>query len=132
MEFAELKLKKPELLKAAEEFAVDVDKTWTNKKIVEEIEAFGVTADMYIASDLYQSGELTPDVKAVPRAGARKPAGSEVLIKMTRQNPTYEIRGYRFTKKDPFVVVDEENANYILELEGFSIASPKAAQEYYA
>jgi hypothetical protein len=52
---------------------------------------------------------------------------------MSRQNPTYEIRGYRFTRQHPFVPVTEDDANWILEnVEGFSIASPREAKEFYS
>jgi hypothetical protein len=52
---------------------------------------------------------------------------------MTRQNGTYEVRGHKFTKVHPFLPVSEDDANYILDnIEGFKIATPREAEEYYS
>lgn len=62
---------------------------------------------------------------------AQRPA-SGVLLKMDRENPSYDIRGYRFTQQNPFVVVAEVDADYILTHEdGFKVASPGEAKEFY-
>lgn len=59
------------------------------------------------------------------------PAPSVVLIKMERENPRYDIRGHKFTRENPFALVRDEEADYILAQEGFKVASPREAKEYY-
>jgi len=61
------------------------------------------------------------------------PAAPEViLLKMERDNPSYQIRGHKFTRDNPFALVKTEDASYILEhIDGFKQASPKEAKEFY-
>lgn len=70
---------------------------------------------------------------AQPVVAAPAPVEPEVvLVKMERENPRYDIRGYKFTRKDPFALVKEDDADYILSnVEGFKVASPREAKEYY-
>lgn len=57
---------------------------------------------------------------------------ANVLLKMDRENPTYMIRGYKFTRANPFALVASTDADYILEHEeGFKVASPREVKEYY-
>lgn len=58
-------------------------------------------------------------------------APSVVLVKMERENPRYDIRGHKFTRENPFALVREDDADYILAQEGFKVASPREAKEYY-
>ena len=54
------------------------------------------------------------------------------LIKMVRDNPLYETRGYRFTKEHPYNLVSAEDAEYMLTKEdGFRQATPSELQEFY-
>ncbi len=54
------------------------------------------------------------------------------LIKMTRENPLFEVRGYRFTQSHPYALVDAGDANYILQNEdGFRQAFPAELEEFY-
>lgn len=57
----------------------------------------------------------------------------QYLIKMVRENPLYETRGYRFTQKHPYALVSAADAEYILNNEeGFRQAFPKELEEYYS
>lgn len=123
-------LKKAELLTAAETFGVDVESTATKPLIIAALVEDGVTVEMYQEAFPDESEEA-PVVKPTVSVPA-PPKGPTVLLKMTRANGTYEIRGYRFTRDNPYLPVDEDSANYILEnVPGFQIASPKDAQEFY-
>ena len=64
---------------------------------------------------------------------ASKPVVPEkVLLKMERENGSYEVRGYKFTKQHPYALVKSTDAEYIVEnIEGFYYASPKEAAEFY-
>jgi hypothetical protein len=60
------------------------------------------------------------------------PAQEVLLLKMERENPRYEVRGYKFTQKNPFVLVKSSDADFILtHEEGFKQATPKEAKEFY-
>lgn len=133
-------LNKDVLLQVAEEFAVDVKPTATKKQIVASLLEDGVDWDMY--------KQAFPDVEDIPDEPVNeeeevKPVATEdkaaprpvptVLVKMERHNPRFEIRGYTFKKEHPFVPVTEEDANYIISnLDGFRIAMPREAEEFYS
>jgi len=131
MDFVELK--KAELLAAADAFGVEAAPTLTKPLIIAALVEDGVTTEMYqeafpSAKDEDEDAAVVAPAEAVPAASK----GPSVLLKMTRANGTYQIRGYKFTRENPYLPVDEDSANYILEnIEGFKIASPKDAQEFY-
>jgi hypothetical protein len=55
-----------------------------------------------------------------------------VLVRMTRSNFRYDIMGQTFTKDHQFAVMSESDAQEIFDKEdGFRIATPKEAQEFY-
>lgn len=59
-------------------------------------------------------------------------ANEKLLIKMERKNPLYEVRGHRFTTKNPYALVSPEDADYIIRHEeGFRQALPSEVQEFY-
>lgn len=54
------------------------------------------------------------------------------LIKMTRDNPLFVVKGYRFTKEHPYAIVAAKDADYILTKEdGFRQATPSELREFY-
>lgn len=132
---------KKDLLAVAESFGVEVDGRRGVEYIITELMENGVDYQTYL--DARREAEETsfddptpeatvfePDVDKKPKSFSSRTR--EVLLKMNRENPTFEIRGVKFTKAHPFAVVNETDANYILEtVEGFRIASPAEAQEFY-
>jgi len=55
-----------------------------------------------------------------------------ILLKMERDNARYDVRGHKFTRDNPFALVQVDDASYILEnIEGFKQASPREAKEFY-
>jgi hypothetical protein len=54
------------------------------------------------------------------------------LVKMERENPLFEIHGYRFTQENPYNLVPPEVANKILREDGFVLARPDEVQEFYS
>lgn len=127
-------LNKDVLLQVAEDFAVDVKKTDNKGVIIAALVEDGVTWDMYKQAFPDPTEE---EPKPVPEAAPAEPKPvvrevPKVLVKMERQNPRFEIRGYTFSKQHPFVPVTEEDANYIIShLDGFRIAMPQEAQDFY-
>lgn len=67
----------------------------------------------------------TPVVQAVS-------PNDQYLLKMTRDNPLYQTRGYEFTKEHPYALVSANDAQWILENEqGFRQAFPNELAEFY-
>ena len=144
-------LKKDLLRQVAEDFAVDVEDDATKDQIIAALAADGVTWDMYKKAfpDEEDQDDAKPkttddvddeddedDDEADSKEDARKQykkKSSLVLLKMTRSNGTYEVRGHRFTRDHPYLPVSEDDANFILDnIEGFKIATPREAEEYYS
>lgn len=137
----------PKLEATMEYFGVDLDPekkyTKANKRAgqIEALEDNGIKVEMY--NDFMvprEEDEDELDEEPVPEPVAKKrgrpskvTVQDEVLLKMERANPHYEIYGYTFTKSHPFQVVTAEAANYIIQTqEGFRTASPAEVQEYYS
>lgn len=54
------------------------------------------------------------------------------LLKMTRNNPVYEVRGYRFTRAMPYVFVKTEDVDFLIEVEGgFTVAKPSEVESFF-
>lgn len=117
------------LKKIADEFGVEVRGNAKAETIVAALEEDGVTWELAV--------QQVPEVAAknevlVEEAAERKENGPKELLKMERENRSYEVRGVRFTREHPFALVASEDAEWIVENEdGFRYASPKEAKEYY-
>ena len=58
---------------------------------------------------------------------------NSVLVKMERDNQSYNTMNYTFTREHPFVAMSETEAQSIFDnQEGFRLATPREVQEYYA
>jgi hypothetical protein len=156
--FEELGVK--ELRRAAiEDFAVDVSADDNAKSVVAALTEAGVTWEMYVAQhpevlpedkekrpanvitspDQVSADSLSVEPAPVvaepaPVRTAKSPVQEpgDYLIVMERENPLYEVRGYKFTKEHPYQVVSAEDAQYILGKEqGFRMAWPDELRDYY-
>ncbi len=149
-----VKLSKKELVRTGiEDFGVELNKAADKKSIIAELEGHGVTWDMYLKENPDQAEKYTvpdnvirhtattdeylPDVHyPEPHALVNAEKAKEenlVLVYMTRENPLYEVRGYRFTKNNPYQLVREEDADHILLAEdGFRQATPREVKEFYS
>lgn len=143
------KMKRDELYDmATKNFAVDVSEIATKQQIIAALAESGVTWDMARTFDanaaavaqeevLEEASVITTAaVKEVPVLVVERPVAPArpevVVLRMDRENPTYQIRGYKFTRESPYAVVKSEDADFILSHEdGFKIASPREVQEYY-
>jgi len=135
-----------ELKAVAEQFAVDLDGITKKADIIKELGELGVTWQAYAAT-LEPEVEEEPDilvedpvviapVQTVVVPVVVEPVEEEVddvvLLKMTRLNFTYEVRGYRFTRDHPYVLVASDDADYLVEEDGgFRMASPRELREFY-
>lgn len=129
MSFTELKL--PDLKKVADSFGVDISDIKSKVEIVARLEEEGITWQMY---DKFNNAEKE-EIK-VP-ANVRKKAdpltkSNSVLVKMERNNHSYQAIGYTFSSEHPFVAMPEQHAQQIFDTQvGFRLATPREAQEFY-
>lgn len=128
MSFSTMKVS--DLKEVAEYFAVDLEGVKGKPALLAALEEEGITYEMYaqFADAEKAEPELEPrkEKKAVP-ANANL-----VLVRMDRENPSYDINGHTFTREHPYVAMTEEDAEFIFETqEGFRMATPREIQEYY-
>lgn len=105
--------------------------------VEEKLKIGGVVTSSDVAGDVSDSltvendREDEPVVIRTAEAPVYRP-NEMLLIKMVRENPLYETRGYRFTKENPYHLVSPADASYILRNEdGFRQAFPDELQEFY-
>lgn len=159
MSFKELKT--AELRAAAKAFAVDEDEVIdkSNAAILQAalVEA-GVTWEMYqemffpnveptpepvvtnpapgvLVSDSLESRPLVVEPEEVviitKEEHPKLPTTQQYLVKMVRENPYFEISGFKFTKDHPYNLMSAEQAEVVLREEGFRQALPSEVQEFY-
>lgn len=127
---------KDELVALAPEYAVELKSGMSKAAIVKAFEDDGVTAELInsMRAPAEEVEEAPLDLDEVPAEEPEEDEDEElVLIRMTRTNGTYQIRGYTFKRDHPFALVKEKDADYLVEIDGgFRMASPKEAREYYS
>ena len=128
MSFSTMKVS--DLKEVAEYFAVDLEGVKGKPALLAALEEEGITYEMY--------AQFADAEKAEPELEPRKekkvvPANANlVLVRMDRENPSYDINGHTFTREHPYVAMTEEDAEFIFETqEGFRMATPREIQEYY-
>ena len=131
---------KEELLALAEQFGVEVKHSWNKANVIHAFEEDGVTVEL-----IHGLAQPEPDEDEPVEIAAYEPVEDEeplapvavddedlVLVKMTRENWSYEVRGYKFNRTHPFGLVKESDADYLVEVDGgFRTATPREAREYY-
>jgi hypothetical protein len=127
-------LKVSELKKIAEDFAVDTESLKNKAEIIAALSEEGVTYGVYEKTIKKIEDEAEMDaIEVLPKFDPNKDQEKDtVLVRMTRANFRYDIMGYTFTKDHPFVVMKENDAQKIFDVEeGFRLATPREAQEFY-
>ncbi len=131
MSFDTLKL--AELKQVAEDFGVEINGLKGKADIIAALAEEGVTWSIYekTVKDIEDSKE---EVEVLPRFDSNKVQDKDsVLVRMTRANFRYDTMGFTFTKDHPFVAMSEDQAQEIFDKEeGFRLATPKEAQEFYS
>lgn len=131
MSFDTLKL--AELKQVAEDFGVEINGLKGKADIIAALAEEGVTWSIYekTVKDIEDSKE---EVEVLPRFDSNKAQDKDsVLVRMTRANFRYDTMGFTFTKDHPFVAMSEDQAQEIFDKEeGFRLATPKEAQEFYS
>jgi hypothetical protein len=132
MSFADLKI--TELRKAAESFGVETQGLKTKQEIVALLEEEGISYQMYDKFTNVEKQEIkVPEQEKKKREQKIMNTAAQVLVKMERNNHSYETGGYIFSQEHPFMAMSETDAQKIFDTQaGFRLATPREAQEYYA
>lgn len=129
------RLKQEDLYRiATEEFGVEVDQSAKKDVIIAAMVENGVTWDMAKKFDKTVAAEdVVVQAEKEVLAEELKANEPKALLRMMRENASFEVRGYKFTKAHPIGIVSESDAEYITEnIDGFRYATPKEAQEFYS
>jgi hypothetical protein len=125
-------LKVTELRKIAEDFAVDTEGLKNKADIIAALSEEGVTFAVYAKTLDTKEDEAEMDETEVLAKPDKTQSKDNVLVKMERANFRYDIMGFTFTREHPFIAMKEEDAQKIFDVEeGFRLATPKEAQEFY-
>lgn len=129
---------------ATEDWAVDAKPSDSRKVVIKKLGESGVDWNTY--SEHYGFGaEPVPEAEeevAVAAPKRVKVVGAEplepdeeikYLVKMDRENVSYQVGNYTFTDKHPYALVDGADLDYVLTHEpGFRQARPSEVQEFYS
>ena len=130
MSFTDLKIS--DLKKVADNFGVDIAEEKTKSGIITVLEEEGITWQMYDKFNSSEKQEIqVPEFEKKNREKKLKKEDT-VLVKMDRDNHSYNTMGYTFTQEHPFVAMPESDAQTIFDKQqGFRIATPREAQDFY-
>jgi hypothetical protein len=130
MSFETLKL--AEIKKVAEDFGVDLENLKSKTEIIAALSEEGVTWAVY-EKTLKDVEDAKEEIEILPKFDPKKDQDKDsVLVRMTRANFRYDCMGYTFTQDHPFAAMSEEIAQEIFDKEdGFRLATPKEAQDFY-
>jgi hypothetical protein len=127
-------MKVEELRKVAEVFAVDHESAKNKADLIALLAEEGVSFDMY--QSFTQAEKADAELEPRKQKGSSEnisPQTGQVLVKMERMNPSYDVMGFTFTRENPFIVMSEKSAQDIFDTqEGFRLATPKEVQEFYS
>lgn len=132
MSFSDLKIN--DLKKAAESFGVNLEGSKTKTEIAALFEEEGITYQMYEKFNNTEKQDIEiSEVEKKQREKKIMKTENSMLVKMERDNFSYQALGYTFTQQHPFVAMSESDAQRIFDSqEGFRLATPREAQEFYA
>jgi hypothetical protein len=128
-----LNLKISDLRKTAESFGVDTEGAKSKQEIAALLEEEGITYQMFEKFNGAEKEEIEiPEFEKQKREKKIMKTQNTVLVKMDRDNYSYQTMGYTFSQQHPFVAMNESEAQRIFDTQnGFRLATPREAQEYY-
>lgn len=130
MSFETLKL--AEIKRVAEDFGVDIESLKSKNDIIAALAEEGVTWAIY-EKTIKDVADAAEEIEILPKFDPKKNQDKDaVLVRMERANFRYDTMGYTFTREHPFVAMSEEDAQAIFDKEeGFRLATPREAQDFY-
>lgn len=128
-------LNKDELKAVGDMFGSDLKSSMSKAEQLKVLEEDGVTVAMYntVVRESEEDDELQVENEHESLPEAPEPDDEDVtVLKMTRKNASYEIRGYRFTRANPFALVRDGDVDVLVEkVGGFRPATKKELAEFY-
>jgi len=129
------KKKKSELIQVAEYFGTEAKMSDNKKAIIAKLVEDGVTfeeAQRLVWNEIPETTAVEPPKDAPVALTEPAPADPGQLVKMTRSNATFQVRGHTFTRQHPYAIVGGPDLDYILgSVRGFRLATPAEVQSYY-
>lgn len=124
-------MKVQELRDVAESFAVELPTKIAKQKLILLLEEEGITYDTY--KRFFESEKVDPEPDPSPRQQhVDISSPGVVLVKMDRNNMSYQFGNYVFSYEHPFVPMTENEAQVMFDtVEGFRLATPREVQEFY-
>jgi len=124
-----------DLRSVADAFGTEYDEADSEDTLVAKLATDGVDENEWNELKALSQPDENEEEEPVKKAAVQESEPEEdeefILIKMTRNNYSYEAYGYEFTREHPYALVTESDADKILENEeGFSIASPREVKEF--
>jgi len=127
MSFKDLKL--TDLKAIAENFAIDMPQKVTKNDLILLLQEEGVTYEDY--ERFANVEKVKPDLPVRPTLNLN--AEENILVKMDRENHSFQVGGVTFTREHPFMAVPKYFADELfMSNEGFRPATPREIQEYYS
>jgi hypothetical protein len=126
-------LKVSDLRKAADAFGVELAKGAKKNDIILALEDEGISYQMYEHFSNTEKAEVEEPVGGRPKSSLDLRQEPGILVKMDRENFSYQVGGYVFTKEHPFVAMSQSDAQQIFDFHiGFRPATPREVQEFYS
>src|SRR4051812_44198765 len=126
-------LNKDELKAVGDMFGSDLKSSMSKADQIKLLEEDGVTVSLYNQM-LSESEDHQEDEEELSERVSAPALDDEdvTVLKMTRKNASYEIRGYRFTRNNPFALVRDDDVDTLVEkVGGFRPATKRELAEFY-
>jgi hypothetical protein len=129
MSFKDLKIS--ELRNIADSFGVEVPAKISKNDLVLLLQEEGVSYADYERFAGIEKEEIEVEGNRKPDLEIKNQ--NTILVRMDRENFSYQVGGISFTKEHPFVAMPESYAQEIFDHHtGFRPATPREVQEFYS
>ncbi|ASZ74887.1 hypothetical protein FDI69_gp073 [Rhodococcus phage Trina] len=125
---------KPELIALFEKYNLELPQTKPGKQPT--VKEMVVQLGVYEINDetlrkMEEKHDFQPDEKTYENIAATSPSG-DVVVMMTRKNPSFNFKTHKFTQERRFVPMSEEDAEQLISIwPGFHKATREEIQRYY-
>jgi hypothetical protein len=131
MSFNDLKLS--DLKKVAESFGVDLPVKISKNDLVLLLEEEGISYKMYEDLSNSEKEKIEPIDEEQLKRNEQLKNETTILVKMDRNNFSYQVGPYTFTQENPFIAMPESHAQRVFDIaEGFRPATPREVQDFYS
>lgn len=133
------KMRVEELKDVCEYFGVDLGKNKADT--LKNLEEVGVTWDQWVKFQKMEeeskndSDDVFDEAKSELEASQKFTEKEQnVILKLVSKNFSFQVLGYNFSQKNPFVVLSAKKAQQIIDFypDSFRIATPREAEQFYS